>query len=290
MPISSQEKIPNLPLTGSELAKYVMGLLDKVLAERGVLSDEQRMHVVTALSYAMTSDWVFRPQFTYANVSFEIAVLIHALVDSERFAFTLEPVFHFPSLPVESQTHKPFVRRPVGITAPPLGEWRALNAESIVDCFTISAKVENPNLVRVHVGLPVVIQAKTPPPHGEMFSKIEDHEVRYDPTDYPPLPEPTVTDQSAEFARKWGVTSLPDREPRAGSTHTPSFATSDDLSGIESQSGVPLVLPTLSAEPERREILAAGGEAPAPSSAPTANELMQERRTAKRRDRGGWNK
>ena len=79
------------------------------------------------------------------------------------------------------------------------------DARHVVDCFTLSVKVDNPNLVRVHCGLPVVISEKKPPKYGDMFPEIQQHEIRYDPTDYDPLPEPTITEQSAEVSKRWGI-------------------------------------------------------------------------------------
>jgi hypothetical protein len=54
--------------------------------------------------------------------------------------------------------------------------------------------------------MPVVIRQKVPPVFGQVFPTFEDHQVKYDPTDYPPLPPPEVTDQTAHFAKQWGIT------------------------------------------------------------------------------------
>jgi hypothetical protein len=203
-PISSRETIPNFPLNGQELAIYARNTLAKVCEQRGWESGRVET-LVGALQRSLENDWVFKQQFIYANVSFEIAVESHAAEEntSARFAFSIAPVFHFPNNASYPES-KPFVHRPVGISSPPLEDFGA-DAIHFVDCFTVSVKVENPNLVRVHCGLPITIAEKVQPKHGELFGTITNHEVRYDPSDYEPLPPFLVIDNSLEFSGRWNL-------------------------------------------------------------------------------------
>jgi len=204
--ISTSEQIPNLPLNGGELACYALACLESVCRARNTSRYEK---ICLSLSAALSNDWVFKSQFTYPNVTFSIAVRTHLTTGSggERFAFSLEPEFKFPNqppVPLGYPVSRPFVRLPVGTGAPPIDEYRTED-EHTVDCFTISVKVDNPNLVRVHHRMPVLIQNKVPPKHGELMGKIENHEVLYDPSDYPPLAPPMVTEESEAFVAKWQV-------------------------------------------------------------------------------------
>jgi hypothetical protein len=200
--VSSRETIPNFPLNGQELAIYAVKTFERVCLKRDVLP-ALRDAAVAAFKTACENDWVFKPSFIYANAKIEIGFQSHATVNHEtKIAFTLEPVFRFVN--INFSECKPFVRRPLGMVAPPL-EGYAPEAEHRVDCFTIAVSVENPNLVRVHHGMPITITEKRQPKHGDLFGTIENHEVRYDPQDYEPLPEPVVTDDTDRFVDSWGL-------------------------------------------------------------------------------------
>ena len=202
--VGTHEEIPNMPLNGYELAIYSRSVLSKVLADH-TWPQSHRESVESAMQKALENDWIFGGSFTYPNVSFEITLLSHAIEETtaERFAFTLELLFRFPNNPNNPQS-KPFVRRPVGISEPPL-EGYGPNALHVVDCFKLAIAVENPNLIRVHCGLPIIVTEKIQPKHGEMFGSLRHHEVKYDPKDYEPLPEPKFTSLSAEYSEIWQI-------------------------------------------------------------------------------------
>jgi hypothetical protein len=195
-----RDKIPNTPLTGRELAAYACFLLDRVCESRGVLPMEEIAMAVEAMRTAMQNDHVFGAMPAYPGCKFEIPCQFHIIGD--RFAFTVAPVFTFNR--TFEPTHAPFIRRPVGVSAPPLLDADP-DAQHVIDCLTISTTVENPNLIRVRCGMPVEIVQQKRPEFGQLFGTIERHAVEYDPNEYPPLPEPTVTDQTAQFAREWKV-------------------------------------------------------------------------------------
>lgn len=222
-PISNAETIPNFPLNGHELATYALLVFERVCEKRNW--DAKRYAIVSqAFQAAMENDWHFKNTTRYGDTNFEISVQSHAVEDGtrEQFSFTLEPTFRFPLTPLDAES-KPFVRRPVGMPAPPL-EGFGPNALHFVDCFTAWVKVDNPNLVRVHCNMPIVIQEKVQPAHGEMFGKIKNHEIRYDPAEYEALPEPVVVDRSAEFVKIWRA---------EGSTVTIPEATQDRPYSVE---------------------------------------------------------
>jgi hypothetical protein len=199
---TSKETVPNLPLNGNELLQYTLTLFSSVLRDRAVLDVRDMQRAYGALENALYTDYHFHSQYTYANIEIEVGAKFHLMGD--KFAFTLEPVFTMdkPMKPYFA----PFVRRPVGVPAPPLDSWLPGEAH-VIDCFTIATKVESPNLVRVHCGMPVRLTAKVPPPPGQMFPSIEIHEIKYDPTDYPPLPSPIVTDQTERCVQEWGISA-----------------------------------------------------------------------------------
>jgi hypothetical protein len=203
--VSNRETIPNSPLNGHELAIYSRTLLAKTLQSRN-WTESQSAAVLDSFEKALANEWMFKPTYLFANVQFEISVESHSCEEttSAQFAFTLEIVFRTPKSRPPLDEVKPFVRRPVGVPAPPLESFGP-NALHLVDCFTIKASIENPNLVRVHCGMPIIVTEKIPPKHGDLFGTIKNHEIRYDPAGYEPLPDPTVTDQSKNFSQKWGV-------------------------------------------------------------------------------------
>lgn len=194
-PVSSRETIPNFPLNGHELAIYAVRVFEQVCKQRDVLPVVSGP-ATEALLNAMKNHFGFKSSYAYPGVFFEIAFQSHVIRNHEtRVSFTVTPNF---------SGCEPFVRRPLHCSAPPLEGWSP-EAEHVVDCFTIRVKVENPNLVRVHQGMPIVISEKVPPKHGMMLGSIEHHEVKYDPKDYGDPPPFLVLDQRQEFIAKWNL-------------------------------------------------------------------------------------
>ena len=166
MPLSS-EQIPNRPLSGSELKTYVLRVLESRL----------------------DSDCMFSTQIAYARVSFSVKVAFHLSPTVGDFDVDvyLRPDAAFPQ--VEG--------------APPLN--LGPGEEHDVHSFEVVAEVDNPNLVRVHAGIPIEITAKIPPAPGDLFPHLETHQVDYDPADFPKPAEPITTDTSAKTAAALGV-------------------------------------------------------------------------------------
>lgn len=201
MPLSSEERIRNTPLNGGELRDYALWLLRTRLVHHAVLSDDQIVNVCATFLKDMQNDYVFSRGTTYPNVEILIEFRAHATED--RFAYTLTPQFFFPN--PTSPTHTVFIHRPLTTPMPPLtiqpGE------EQVVDCFSLRVKVNNPNLVRVHLGMPITITKTIPPDRSKNkpMATFEEEEIRYDPKDYDALPPPTFTDESRLFADRWSL-------------------------------------------------------------------------------------
>lgn len=216
-PISSQETIPNFPLNGHELALYAVKVFEQVCKERNTHSVIAEA-ASKSLQQALENDWMFKPTYLCPGVSCEISLESHVIENHESCtAFTLDVKFKFPYNSAMPEA-KPFVRRPLNCPAPPIETTIAIppDARHIVDCFTLAVEVTNPNLVRVHCGMPITITEKVPPKHGEMFGGLKNHEVRYDPSGYDALPPPLVTDRSQEFATKWGLDGVEVYFPAVG--------------------------------------------------------------------------
>jgi hypothetical protein len=279
MPLTKQEKIPNLPLSGWELSVYVRSMFKKVLEQRGVLDSSEIELVLNPLTAAMQNDCFFSGSFMYPKVSFEIAAQFHRIGD--RFAYSVQPLFKTAN-PLQP-THTPFIRRLPGTPPPPVVF--TPEDEHVVDCFTALSAVDNPNLVRVHNGMPVSVTASVPPAVGELFGKIERHEVRYDPTDYPPLPDPAVTDQTEAFARQWGISTGKWTGVKPVVAEDPEESYSDPVEYEESVEPSEAPLKGMGSEPATtipEDIPAPPASAPPPPPAPGI--------CGKPRDRRGWRK
>ncbi len=174
MPLSN-ERVPNKPLTGAELKEYVLQMLRA----------------------RMDADCVFGAGVAYPRVAFTISVKFH-------FTNPHQPKYEL-KLPV----------RPNGAIEgePPLKDVQPED-EQVVTAFERSVEVDNPNLVRVHAGLPITVTAKIPAAPGEIFNRVEQREVKYDPEQYPKPDSPVDVDRTVETAKEWGLPAEDLREAR----------------------------------------------------------------------------
>lgn len=192
MPLST-DKLPNLPLTGPELKSYTASLLRDELEIRSVppaVSDA----VVGAMSGAMDRDYLFAEATAYPLVQITIEVRLHYANGLAGFSVKPSYVIQNPMAP----THEVFVRSP----APPL---TVRSEDEGIEAFTLTTTVENPNLVRIHYGLPIEITRKSHPKPNEMFPRFETETLQYDPADFPEPAAPTVKDETEHFATIWRV-------------------------------------------------------------------------------------
>ena len=195
----ASEEIPNRPLTGTELKFRILRVCTDV-TERLIPSVLFYSETpVRRLSDEFDRDQRFNFQTTFPGAEYTITGKFHFTAPGApepRVKWSLQVDFtfttpHMPNMPVKARTPSP----PLDLT----------DEESGVVAFRVTEKIANPNLVRVHTGLPIEVTAGQPPEHGEMFGKIEKHAVQYDAKDYPPLPEPVVVDISEETAAEWRV-------------------------------------------------------------------------------------
>jgi len=192
-------KIPNHPLTGSELSAYVRHLAfpsKDIAPERGSNWDDINL-AADALMGRMRGDFAFahnaaypRPQITVTGKFF-----VENAVEQPVYKYHLRADFQF----INSMMPKHSVEVSGGHERLPDG------ISGVVTAFERKIRVENPNLVRVHLNLPIQRLVNHAPKPGETLGKAEMVDVQYDPNDYPPLPEPEERDISRETAREWGV-------------------------------------------------------------------------------------
>lgn len=163
MPMSDQ-KIPNKPLNGKELAQVI----------------EQHVHDMLA------KDCMFLPTLAYGRCAFTVMLKVHVgdLVNPKVVART----YARKQDAVEGDV--PLVDQPAD------GEFIAKERK---------VKVANPNLTRIHAGIPIRSQLRTPPKDGSPFGGVENVEQTYAPGDYEPLDPPEETDVSEREAKALGV-------------------------------------------------------------------------------------
>lgn len=134
---------------------------------------------------ALDNEWAFSPGTAYPRIGFEATLKFH---------------FVSPSMPAVN----PIIRIEAPLETAPLRDVPEGSDEGVL-ALRIEHTVENPNLERVHAGIPISVTTKTGAAPGQMFPTVEHHKVTYDPNDYPPVDPPKQTDVSAETAAEWNV-------------------------------------------------------------------------------------
>jgi hypothetical protein len=137
------------------------------------------------LRKALDAEWAFHPGTSYPRVGLELTAK-----------------FHF--LSVSMPKVEPRVRIEAPLESAPLRDVPEGSDEGVI-ALKIEKTVENPNLERVHAGIPITVTSKTGAAPGQMFPRVEHHQVTYDPSEYPVPEPPTQTDLSAETAKEWNV-------------------------------------------------------------------------------------
>lgn len=219
MPLT-KDRLPNTPLTGYELRLWALALLTEELAVRSV-PDAIVREMVDAFNLAMANDFLFAHNAAYPGIMLEIVVRMHRC--GERAAFSIVPTFtHRNDLPV----HTVLVRGP----EPPLAE---RDGEEQVEAFTLKATAENPNLIRIHYGIPIVVMRKIEPKPGDLFPKFEPETIEYDPAEFESPAAPEVIDATDIHVALWGVKEV---MPTERDAHIPATV---DEAGAESAVSVP---------------------------------------------------
>lgn len=181
-----------------------MPLSDTTLPNKPLNGQELKEIIVAKFRDALDKDCMFLPTVTYARVAFTALVTVHTSHPAMREFEVRTRARPSADLPYEGE---------VPLKDPPPGA-QLVALERTVD-------LENPNLERVHAGLPIKTVTRKgagPATPGDPFPAFETHEIRYDPHDYPPPPEPKDEDVSLREARKLGL--MPNRvvtEPEGSS-------------------------------------------------------------------------
>lgn len=190
MPISTLQ-IPNLPLTGPELKTYCCALLGAELEMRSV-PEKVTGTLVDALAVAMGNDFLFLSGTSYPNVRVELQVRLH--YRDNELEYSLRPVIHTTN-PLD-KVHPVFVR---------ISSFMADRAGAKTEAFTLTATVDNPNLVRVHYGIPITLSRRKDPNPGQMFAEIVTETLEYDPEEFEPPAPPTVKDETGEISAAYSA-------------------------------------------------------------------------------------
>jgi hypothetical protein len=206
MQLSTHERIPNHALSGTELRDYALFILRNALRQHVVLSELQIQEVLAIFAVDMANDYVFGPSTMYPNASMTFE--FHSHLSDDRWSFDLKPHFQFTN-PSNAQ-HVVFIHRPTSIPKPPLpplNDPQVLVEEHVVDCFRLECTVDNPNLVRVHTGMPILITRSIMPDRAKQKPMVtfETQEIHFEASQYEPLPPPRETDLSRQKAKEWGL-------------------------------------------------------------------------------------
>jgi len=160
--------------------------LNETVRNKALNGEELSQYALGLLRDRLANDCHFSPTVSYRSVAFEIEIR-----------------FHFGQ-PVNDVTVRTFTKPDVALGIegqPPLAE----PEDSEVLAVALAVTVDSPNLARVAAGLPIEIINRTAAKPNELFGKVERHEVKYDPADYPKPAPPVETDKSEQVAEKWGV-------------------------------------------------------------------------------------
>lgn len=196
----STDKIPNSPITGPELQKYSRALLINELKSKSV-PDAITCRIAEDFTLASNNDWFFKPGTAYPLITLSLSVRLHYL-DQESanpsFAYELIPVFKYQSNTFPDHV---VVTRSI-VSNPPL---QGFTGKNRVVAFTLKSQVKNPNLIRIHFNMPITRTERIDPKPGELFGQFRDVAEAVDPTQYDKPEPPEVSDESSEYAAKWGV-------------------------------------------------------------------------------------
>jgi hypothetical protein len=208
----SHEKLANGPLTGYELAQRIEHVLARYMRER--LPDQEptdevwREQVVGTLHWRILNDWVFGVTILWPLVEYlcEFKCWFTAPGVTPAAGFWRLRLL-ITTQNIHLKTHEVILSN-IPVPLP--------QVEAGVVAFAFTEKIENPNLVRVHTGIPIEVTEVVRPGPGQTIGSLVKHEVKYDVRDYEPLPEPVVEDTSAAVRVEWGMAvSSPPDEPAA---------------------------------------------------------------------------
>lgn len=179
-----------------------MPLSSETLPNRPLNGREVMECVLADLRKMMENDCAFLPGIAYRRVGYRVTVV--ANLGSSMTAPTTVNVTGGEKMPISDD-------------------------DGIVVGLEQEVKIENPNLARVHRGIPVTFQQRMPPEPikysslvpGEIppqvtdpFLKVETKEVRIDPKQYPAEAQAPVVDVSEREAKVLSIPARPGMRER----------------------------------------------------------------------------
>jgi len=198
-------------------------LSERTVPNKGLVSTELAAIIVDHVREMLAHDYQFNnPTLLYRKAAFTVTVVVHAIDPSN------------PVPRAAAQTHN----RVSDVLA---GEvpLEGAGEDAVFAGLERRVDIENPNLHRVHHDLPIKIQQRGQPKPGDPFGSVENIELRYDKTDFEPLPPVETVDVTEREAAKAGV-KLPPVEksvPAKGKKPRPQYnvRSQEDLDAISSE-------------------------------------------------------
>ena len=163
-----------------------MPLSSESVKQKALNGSELAQVIVDHVRDVLAKDCFFLPTIAYTRCAFSFVITVHG-------AGLLQAV------EVKSR-----VRKEGAIE----GEAPLENPDGDAQFAALERKVtvENPNLTRIHHGLPITVTVKVPPATPENpFPAFEEKKIEYAAGDYPALPEPVDKDVTQREAPKLGV-------------------------------------------------------------------------------------
>jgi len=217
----SSEKVPNLPLNGQEVLRWIVWLAEQELARRPLVSPEQAKAALLSLQNGVDHDSVFLAGQAWPNLKIELTFKFDQV--GPKFAVQVGLKLETRLLP-PMREYSVFCRPPLDTTVlpspprtppqyipePPLSD---PEGEHRVDAFMLESRATNPNLIRVHMGLPIRIGRQSPPEPGQLFGKFEYHNVEYSREDNPPLDPPVISELGEHCRIVWNLRKVTTAPP-----------------------------------------------------------------------------
>ncbi len=182
MPLSS-DKIPNNPLSGTEVMNYSLALVreycERYRAYPVKLKIEFTMRNPTLPRHAVTAGRI--PNETPDTPQVALESLISEAASAMRCDYVFGPRLVYPNIAYE-----------ISISF--------LNLTGSVARRVLAGRVDNPNLVRVHYRLPIIQVEKIMPTEDTPFGGIRNVTMDIDSAQYPKPKAPDETDLTPHVA------------------------------------------------------------------------------------------
>lgn len=163
-----------------------MPMQSESVKQRALNGRELADVIVDNVRQVLENDCFFLPTVAYTRCAFSFVITVHG-------AGLLQPV------EVRSRVRKEGAIEGEAPLAEPEEDAQFAALER-------SVTVDNPNLTRIHHGMPITVTVKVPPATADNpFPSFEERKIEYSAGDYPPLPEPVNKDVTEREAGRLGV-------------------------------------------------------------------------------------